>query len=190
MDKVAIPPPGEAGTADLIALLPPEEADLLNSQVCLAAKPPAAASLRRFPVHCDVVCGQYPELLRKLVLAGMVYIFDENDGVIENGIFAVPKERNSDGIYVRGGPQRLIWDGRRRNLFFNNDLAAVVLPASDMFAELILSPHSDLYLSVSDVSQMYNRLRARAGCGSILVYREFGAQTTRRHFSRGSTIPP
>lgn len=152
--RAALPGPGEAGTADLLSLLPDAERGLLAQGACLNATPPTPAELSRIPVVRNVQAGEYAALLSRMTRAGMLHWFRKEDAVVENGVFGVPKTAKP------GGPQRVIWDGRRSNLFFKTELASVVLPSPDMFGELLLEPGANLYMSTSDISQMYNRLRA------------------------------
>ena len=128
--RAALPLPGEAATADIMELLPEQEKFLLLEGNCLRETPPTSADLQRSPVFCNVEDGHYVPLLRRMTEAGMVYIFDSGVGVIENGLFGVAKTRDADS------PQLIIWDGRRSNLYFDQRLAAVVLPSPDMLGEV------------------------------------------------------
>lgn len=153
VDRAAVPSPGEAGTANLVQLVSNEDKLLLLNKTILRLERPQDHELRRYPVLCSVEKGAYPALLHRMIAAGMVKVLPGGAGVIENGIFGVPKEPTSNCA------QRLVWDGRRSNLFFRPEFAEVRLPAPDLLAELVLPPGKDLYVSTSDVSQMYNRLR-------------------------------
>ena len=150
----ALPAPGEAATADLIDLLPLEDRALLLEGNCLAAFEPSPEALRKLPVFCNVVGGDYVPLLHRMKASGMLHLFKSGQGVLENGIFGLSKTVEADS------PQRVIWDGRRSNLYFNQDLATVVLPSPDMLGEVFLPSPQRLFASTSDVSQMYNRLLA------------------------------
>lgn len=46
-------------------------------------------------------------------------------------------------------------------MFFDDNLAHVDLPGPDLFGDIELVDTEELYLSVSDISQIYNRLSAR-----------------------------
>lgn len=152
--RAALPNAGEAGTSDIMDVLPEEEGYLLLEGNCLSPTPPSPSELAKFPVICGVADGEYVPLLKRMIDAGMVHLFSQGEGVIENGVFGISKTASPTA------DQRVIWDGRRSNLFFNKDLADVMLPSPDMFAELLLAPGQELFLSTSDVSQMYNRLLA------------------------------
>lgn len=131
-----------------------DERSLLLDGNCLAACAPSSDALKGLPVFCNVKDGDYVPLLRRMYAAGMIHMFASGSGGQENGIFGIAKTQESNG------PQRVIWDGRRSNLYFNQELASVVLPSPDMLGEVHLDSSQSLFTSTSDVSQMYNRLRA------------------------------
>ena len=140
--RAALPLPEEAATADIMELLPEQEKFLLLEGNCLRETRPTSADLQRLPVFCNVEDGHYVPHLRRMIEAGMVHIFDSGVGVIENGLFGVAKT------------QRVIWDGRRFNLYFDQRRAAVVLPSPYMLGEVYLPAAESLFTSTSDISQM------------------------------------
>lgn len=153
LHRVAILGPDEAGTAILTELLNSEDRKLFESRAILNENVPASDMLKRFRPTCNVEEGKYPQLVKRLLRSGIIVLLGEKDNVIENGIFAVPKTRQE------GAEQRLIWDGRRSNLFFRDEFSAISLPSPDQIAELLVPQHCSLHVSKSDLSQMYNRLR-------------------------------
>lgn len=93
--RVALPSPGEAATADIMQLLPDEERDLLIEGNCPTDCPPSADELRRFPVFCSMVEDDYVPLLHRLEEAGMIPLFSDGAGVVENRIFGAHEDYGS-----------------------------------------------------------------------------------------------
>ena len=136
------------------AALPLEDREFLLEGNCLAAFEPSPEALRKLAVFCNLVCGDYVPLLQRMRASGMLYPFDSGQGILENGIFGVSKTLEADSL------QKCIWDGRRSNLYLNQEPETVVLLSPDMLGEAFLPSSQRRFASTSDVSQIYNLLLA------------------------------
>jgi hypothetical protein len=90
----------------------------------------------------------YPRIIDTLVKAGIVHVLG-TPALCVNGLFGVPK-----------GPDkiRLIFDGRRANLFFDPCPPVALISPTDL-ADILVACPDDLVCGKSDVSAMYHRFR-------------------------------
>ena len=139
--------PDEAGTADLLALLPPElRASYADAPALL--RPPRAAPPRRAPrPRVFGTQKEYLCLLRRMRDAGMVGFTGQPK--IVNGIFCVPK--GTDEL-------RLIIDARPANEAFA-DPPHVALPTPDVLARLRVPDGMTFFSAKADLDNYYHRLR-------------------------------
>ncbi len=148
-NRVALPGPGKGACVSILDWLPPEVASqYATSSHTLVVPPPSREKIERYPIQMGVKKGHYPLLINRLLEAGCVKLLYETP-VCVNGLFAVAKDATTD---------RLIFDGRRANLYFVPPPSPELLSPSDL-AELIIEPGRPVYVSKSDVSNMYNLLR-------------------------------
>lgn len=158
---VDVPAPGLAATTDPRDILFPEEHYILSQEFIIKdiSIQPAASEFGSSRVHLGVKPGHYPAILRKMQQAGMIVFLEPNDAVLENAVFGVWKEI--------GQRQRLIWGGTRSNQFFRSEASRVELPTPDVLAALRLPEGQSLFLVSCDISQYYNRLKARTGRSNL-----------------------
>lgn len=137
--------PLSAGSAQLLDLLPPDLATLyrhpspalLHSDWSLRDLP----SPRVYGSHAE-----YVALIKRMQQLGMVS-FTTAPRVV-NGVFAVPKDENSD---------RLIVDARAANMVFT-DPHKVELPGPDLLAQLVVADQQPVYVAKVDLDNFYHKI--------------------------------
>ena len=150
-EKAALPALGTGASVDVLAHLPPDLELKYRSPDggTLREQPPLPILLDMFPVILGVERGEYAPLLHRMDQAGMVAFQDYAPQVV-NGLFGVKKDEQKD---------RVIFDGRRCNMFFNLP-DKVSLPSPTGLADLMLPPDSSLYVCKTDMDNQFHRLRA------------------------------
>ena len=108
--RIALPAEGTGATVDLLSLLPPAVADLYREPLLIRHPPPSRQELKAIPILRGYVKGGYPDIIRKLLKAGLITL-NSTPPKVMNGVFGVTKDEEHD---------RLIFDGRRCNLFFED----------------------------------------------------------------------
>lgn len=151
-ELVAVSNPSGATTADMKALLGPNEHYILTKEDILLPKgtQPTEEDLRRVPVNLGVVRGQYLCLLYRMFKGGMMRYYSAESEAIENSLFGVWKEK--------GKSQRVIWVGLGLTCCSSHEARSVELPTPIVLADLRLPPGELLYLASSHISQFYNKL--------------------------------
>ena len=179
--KVSLPQ--AAGTADLMALLPPALQAIYSSRRSLLWDP-TVDEPRDDPPPKPILYASHSEyvaLVKRMYAAGMVAFTAHPKAV--NGVFGVPK----DG----GASIRLIIDARPANALFKTP-PKVQLPTPDVIAQMRVSPQRPFYTAKVDIDNFYHRLECPAWlqpyfalppiCVSELdrpdVTRQFGAIAT------------
>jgi hypothetical protein len=142
--KVSLP--AEAGTADLMALLPPELRSAYADAPALL-RPPGAAPVRQTRPRVFGTQLEYLSLLRRMRASGMVGFIAQPKVV--NGVFCVPK--GTDEL-------RLIIDARPANAAFV-DPPRVALPTPDVLARLRVPEGLSFFTAKADLDNYYHRLR-------------------------------
>ena len=146
-DADAVALPKAAGTADMLALLPPamarqyaSESAILASGVVLPAGRPERARFGGPP-------EQYERLIRRMHACGMLEFTTAPRAV--NSLFAVPKP---------DGSLRLIVNAKPANRAFTEP-PHVDLPGPDRIAALRPLPGQRLFVAKSDVDGCFHRIR-------------------------------
>lgn len=146
----ALPGEGVGATVDALSNLPSEYVSKYGSSSggCLLPEAPTAEMVNKIPIICGSEKGEYPLLLNKLHLSGMIKFQDFKPKVI-NGYFGVSKP---------DGTTRFIMEMRRGNLFFDkpDDPA---LPNPHLLGELLVPPDNSLYVGKCDLSNYYHRIK-------------------------------
>ena len=146
--RLALPPEGFGGQSDLLKLLPePWRSDYATPDKYVNPTPPSAEDLAKVPILRGYTKGAYPEIIKAMLKAGLLTL-ETNPPLVINGIFGVVKDKDKD---------RLIFDGRRANLFLL-DPPHVDLPNPSLLTSISLAPGHHIFVSKSDVSNMYHRL--------------------------------
>lgn len=147
--KVALP--SEAGSADLLTILPATiAADYSNEQKLLKSKEQLQIIPRVRPV-CLAPQMEYRALIRRMVGLQMIDFTKKPKCV--NGVFGVPK----DG----GAAIRLIVDARPANRLFVKP-PSVTLPTPEHIARISCHPDRPLFTLKSDLDNCYHSIRAPA----------------------------
>lgn len=89
--RATLPETGETSTAALIDVVPLDIRELLLEANCLSEPKQYSEALRKYPVFCNVLQGDYVTILRLMDPAGMLHLYDFGQGVVENGIFRLSK---------------------------------------------------------------------------------------------------
>jgi hypothetical protein len=141
--KVSLP--DQAGTANLLDLLPTELVEVYSDpSKCLRPpqdRPPAPKPIR------FASPSEYAALVRALRARGMV-TFTQSPRVV-NGVFGVPKD---------GDRIRLIIDARPANTWFREP-PKIELPTPDVLARLQACSDQPLYVGKVDLDNFYHRVR-------------------------------
>ncbi len=146
-DRLSLPNVG--ATVPILDFLPPEIAETYATASSILRNPtPSSEELQKIPVLMGVKKGHYPRIINKLLEAGCVSLVDKKPACT-NGLFAVTKDSDSD---------RLIFDGRRANMFFFRPPSPDLVSPSDL-ADLYLAPGTRLFVAKSDITSMYHLLR-------------------------------
>ena len=175
--------PSQAGTADLLGLLPEPEQRKYNSESNMLFDPvndPLDAKEKRSKPPVTRLHGtqeEWVKLVKRMDALGMLDFTTKPKAVC--GVFGVPK----DG----GASIRLIIDARPANLLFKTP-PKVSLPTPDVLARMRASPGAPFFTAKADVDNFYHRLRCpqwlrpyfalpvvRAGEVSAAVASRFGA---------------
>lgn len=141
--KVSLP--SAAGTARLLDVLPPHLTQQYSSPDLLLRPVPARCKSR-----ARAFCAsrqEYVDLIRRLLHLDMVRL--ESSVHVVNGLFAVPKDKDS---------LRLIIDARPTNAIFDEP-PAVQLPTPDLLAQLQVSSFETVFAAKVDLDNFYHRLR-------------------------------
>ncbi len=182
-DRVSLP--SQAGTADLLGLLPEHERIRYGSESSMLFDPandPVDAEERRPrppPIRLYSTQEEWVKLVRRMDALGMLDFTTRPKAVC--GVFGVPK----DG----GAAIRLIVDARPANLLFKTP-PKVSLPTPDVLARMRVPPGVPFFTAKADVDNFYHRLRCpqwlrryfalpvvRAGDVSAALTARFGADT-------------
>ncbi len=150
IDVTRVALPSEGAQVDILGVLPTDVAEQYSrpNDILLRMPPPLPQEVELVPLVFGVKKGHYPRLIRRLLDAGIISMQFVKPLCV-NGLFAVRKDADSD---------RLIFDGRRANAFFLPP-PSPNLPSPTDLADLVVPPHSTLYVGKSDIANMYHRLR-------------------------------
>ena len=144
-DRISLPV--NAGSVQLTDILPTQYLNTYSATNCAALFRPMSERELTAPPR---LCASQPEwikLVRRLADANMV-TFTRAPKIV-NGVFAVPKDANTD---------RLIIDARPANAQFVEP-EAVRLPTADLLAKLETDKTKPLYAAKVDLDNFYHRLR-------------------------------
>jgi hypothetical protein len=141
--KVSLPQ--QAGTADLLSVLPPH-LQMVYSKPSLLLRPPAVKVVKRKAFMCSH--SEYILLLKRMLDKNMISFTDTPLAV--NGLFGVDK----DG----GESIRLIIDARPVNSMFVPS-PPVSLPTPDLVASFDIPKGTTLYAAKVDLDNFYHRIR-------------------------------
>ena len=149
--RAALPNPGTGATVDILPHLPQKLHDLYSTPDggIVRSNPPLLAVVETFPLVFGVQHGHYEPLLRRMDLSGMVE-FQDHAPIVTNGLFGVQKDKTAD---------RVIFDGRRCNMFFHPP-EPVQLPSPSGLSDLLLPAGATLYVAKTDMDNQFHRLRS------------------------------
>jgi hypothetical protein len=181
--KVSLPQ--AAGTADLMALLPPALQKTYSSQRSLLWDP--TVDEPRDPPPKPILYAthsEYVALVKRMHSAGMLAFTVRPKAV--NGIFGVPK----DG----GSSIRLIIDARPANALFKTP-PKVQLPTPDVIAQMRVSPQQPFFTAKVDIDNFYHRLKCPAWLQPYFALppvcvSELGMPDVTRQFGASAMIHP
>lgn len=145
VDAAMISLPQQAGTAQLLDVLPPH-LRAVYATPSLLLQPPATKLVNRRAFMCSD--GEYVALIRRMLTNDMISFTQRPMAV--NGLFAVDK----DG----GVSQRLIIDARCVNSMMIPS-PPVSLPTPDLIASMNVPQGTTLYAAKIDLCNFYHRLR-------------------------------
>jgi len=149
VNLLSLPSTGEGAQVDLLANLPADLRELYSSPTnLLVSPPPSEEVLEATGSAFGISVNEYPKLLQRLHEVGLVE-FRVDPPLCTNGLFAVPKDETH---------QRLIIDARRANLFFVEP-QKVNLPSPTLFADMLVTSKSQIFVGKSDIRNMYHRIR-------------------------------
>jgi len=140
--------PSEAGSVDLLSLLPPELTPTYGESINVIRSAPDMSVLSS--LRAPTVVGspiEYRLLLRRMLPLGMIAV-TRHPKVI-NGAFCVPKD---------GDALRLIIDARYANAHFVAP-PTIELPTPDLMCHIVSDPSRPLYVAKADLDNFYHRLR-------------------------------
>lgn len=140
--------PSQAGTADLLAVLPPHLASLYSDPTNLLLPPSDVPPIKPLRVASLVSKKQYRLLIQRLSSLGMVDFTTQPKAL--NGLFAVAK----DG----GSSQRLIIDARPANSLFIPS-PHIELPTPEIITHFDVPNGQTLFAAKADLDNFYHRLR-------------------------------
>ena len=143
-DLVSLPPDGVAGQASFLELIPESVREFYAEEEALVRAEPEKAP----KPFMGVASGKYKDLIKKLVLNGLVALQDRPPKIV-NGVFAVPKDTSK---------HRLIIDARPANSLLV-DPPETKLPNPGQLAELSFQDKGPLFVCKSDMDNCYHRLR-------------------------------
>jgi hypothetical protein len=152
--------PVQAGTADLLSVLPPH-LGLIYSTPSLLLQRPAVKLVNRKAFMCSP--REYVALLKRMLQKDMISFTVSPLAV--NGIFGVEK----DG----GASIRLLLDARPVNSMFVAS-PPVSLPTPDLVAQLNVPLGTTLYAAKVDLDNFYHRIRLPPAWWRSLHCRLFG----------------
>ena len=145
--KVSLPT--EAGTADLLSILPQDLATLYSNNDKLLRPSEELSKLPEVRPVCYANHTEYRLLVQRMLRSGMLDFTTQPRCV--NGVFGVPKD---DGKAIR-----LIIDARPANRIFN-DPPSVTLPTPEHIARITCPPLRDFFVMKSDLDNCYHSIRA------------------------------
>ena len=145
--KVSLPT--EAGTADLLSILPKDLATLYSNHSKLLRPAGELATLPEVRPVCYASHTEYRSLVQRMLASGMLDFTTQPRCV--NGVFGVPKD---DGKAIR-----LIIDARPANRLFI-DPPSVTLPTPEHIARMTCPPLRHFYILKSDLDNCYHSIRA------------------------------
>jgi hypothetical protein len=142
-DKVSLP--SQAGTADLLSVLPPHLSAIYSNPQRLL-RPPVVPLVARKAFMCSH--SEYVLLLKRMLERDMISFTDTPLAV--NGLFGVDKDN--------GASIRLIIDARPVNSMFIPS-PPVSLPTPDLIAALNVPQGTTLYAAKVDLDNFYHRIK-------------------------------
>ena len=143
--RISLPPVGIAASVSMTEVLPKHLGDKYRKEHTMCT--PSQEELDKIKPKVMIDPKRYPELIQLLLERGVIGVQKQKPKVI-NGMFAVEKDETK---------QRLIFDGRRANLYFEIP-AKPELPHPGILTQLTKEESEDLYVGKTDLDNFYHRI--------------------------------